>query len=180
MRKLNFLLSFLFSFNGMMYELILSQSLSAALGGTLFRYVTTVGIFTLCLGISSIAFEHFPEHRKQFRNLVPLNKFFIVFLLALPGYFYILEHNISSTILYHIPLVIIALITGLEIPYLFHNQSKTTKSQILGFDYGGMFLACLAFPLFFITTLGLLGTFFFVMILQLIVLLLIMKASRER
>jgi predicted membrane-bound spermidine synthase len=174
MKKRRFLLSFLFSFNGMMYELMLSQNLSAALGGTLLRYFITIGLFTLCLGSSALAFDYFPEKYKSVSYLYRINLFFVVGLLFLPIYFYAAELMLGKNILsytvfqyvYHAPLIVIALVTGFEIPYLFHGQPDDRKSQILAFDYIGMFLACLAFPLVFIESLGLFGSFAFILALQ--------------
>tara|TARA_B110001454_G_scaffold219179_1_gene250853 strand:+ start:145492 stop:146049 length:558 start_codon:yes stop_codon:yes gene_type:complete len=176
MTKRRFLLSFLFSFNGMMYELMLSQNLSAALGGTLFRYFITVGLFTLCLGVSSLGFDYFPEKFKSISYLFKINIGFICGLFVLPFYFCFLEWLLNRDTfsyavfqyLYHVPLIVIALVTGFEIPYLFHGQADDRKSQILAFDYGGMFVACLAFPLLFIENLGLFGSYAVVLCLQIL------------
>lgn len=178
MIKKRYLLSFLFSFNGMMYELVLSQNLSAALGGTLLRYFITVGLFTLCLGFSALLFDYLPEKTKTLASLFRLNIYFVVGLIFLPLYFFGLEHLLKNDmlsyfifqLLYHVPLVVIALITGFEIPFLFHEQTDEFKSKILAFDYGGMFLACLAFPLFFIESLGLVGTYIVVLAIQIVIL----------
>lgn len=178
MIKKRYLLSFLFSFNGMMYELMLSQNLSAALGGTLLRYSVTVGLFTLCLGFSALLFDYLPEKAKSVANLFKLNAYFVIGLIFLPLYFYGVEQLLKTELLsystfqflYHVPLVVIALITGFEIPFLFHEQTDEFKSKILAFDYGGMFLACLAFPLFFLESLGLVGTYLVVLAMQIMTL----------
>lgn len=178
MKKRRFLLSFLFSFNGMMYELMLSQTLSAALGGTLLRYFITVGLFTLCLGLSALLFDYLPEKIKVTSNLFRLNIYFFIGLVFLPFYFYGLEQLLKKDLfsytffqfVYHLPLVAVALVTGFEIPFLFHGQTDESKSRILAFDYSGMFLACLAFPLFFIENLGLLQTYGVALVLQLVTL----------
>ncbi len=173
-----YLLSFLFSFNGMMYELMLSQNLSAALGGTLLRYFITVGLFTLCLGFSALLFDYLPEKIKTSSNLRRLNVFFLVGLIFLPLYFYCLDYFLKIDLYsysffqyaYHLPLVAIAIVTGFEIPFLFHGQTDELKSKILAFDYGGMFFACLAFPLFLIENFGLFGTFALALVLQFVIL----------
>lgn len=174
MIKKRYQLSFLFSFNGMLYELMLSQNLGAALGGTLLRYFITIGLFTLCLGFSALFFDYMPEKAKTVANLFKLHTYFLFVLVLLPLFFFGLEHLLKIDMLsysvfqflYHVPLVAIALITGFEIPFLLHEQEDDFKSRILAFDYGGMFLACLAFPLFFLESLGLVGTYFVVLLIQ--------------
>lgn len=185
MMKTRFLLSFLFSFNGMMYELLLSQNLSAALGGTLFRYTITIGLFTLCLGVAAIIYDYIPETYKSIDSLYKINRFFTIGLFFLPLYFYLLESSLVKQwfsydvfqFLYHAPLVIVALVTGFEIPYLFHGQTDEHKSQILAFDYVGMFLASVAFPIVFLEHIGLMGTFVVVMCSQVAAFLVIRKLS---
>ena len=71
-------LSTLLAFTGMTYELIYSQWLSAILGGTLFRYSVTIGLFTFCLGLSAIAFDYFENRWLKFLSLKWINLFIII------------------------------------------------------------------------------------------------------
>ncbi|PNA18667.1 hypothetical protein C1X78_25870, partial [Pseudomonas sp. MPR-R1B] len=51
------LAAFFLAYIGVIYELGYAQLLSATLGNTYFRYATTIGIFTLTLGIASLLQE---------------------------------------------------------------------------------------------------------------------------
>jgi spermidine synthase len=168
-------LSTLLAFTGMTYELIYSQWLSAILGGTLFRYSVTIGLFTFCLGLSAIAFDYFENRWLKFLSLKWINLFIIIvgsFSFIIYDYvFYLSEKKIDNyfltTIILHIPIVLIALATGLELPILYHKLQESEKLKVLSFDYVGMFIATILFPLLLLPQFGIKVTLILNLFLQL-------------
>lgn len=167
-------LSTFLAFTGMSYELIYSQWLSAILGGTLFRYSVTIGIFTFCLGLSAIIFDRIEKKDFKFLQLKWIN-LFIVFIAASSFFIYDLafsisekrtDHSLLLNILLHIPNVLVALATGFELPLLYQGLPEHEKTKVLSFDYFGMFLATALFPLFFLPQFGIKWTLMLILVIQ--------------
>ena len=174
-------LSTLLAFTGMSYELIYSQWLSAILGGTLFRYSITIGIFTFCLGLSAILFDQFEKRFFKFLQLKWINLAIVAIAIVSFGIyeiaFYLSEQKISSyflmNFLLHVPIIFIALATGLELPILYHGLPEAEKIKILSFDYIGMFGATVLFPLLLLPYFGIKWTLLVVLCVQVFCFLLI-------
>ena len=152
-----YLIAFLLAANGLLVELNLSQVLSAVLGGTILRYHTSVGLFTLSLGLGALLYVQIKSYIHK-KNLLMVSSV-IVGLIAVLGPLFIqsidpLSHINSEsffTILCYLPIVLLGIVTGVELPLFFDIVSKSKnfdKSQrvILSFDYAGMFIASLIFP----------------------------------
>lgn len=167
-------LSTFLAFTGMSYELIYSQWLSAILGGTLFRYSVTIGIFTFCLGLSAIFFD-FVE-KKDFRCLqLKWINLFIVLIAATSFLIYELaffiseekiNHYLLLNIVLHVPIVLVALATGFELPLLYQGLPENEKTKVLSFDYFGMFMATVLFPLLFLPQFGIKWTLLLISTIQ--------------
>jgi spermidine synthase len=167
-------LSSLLAFTGMSYELIYSQWLSAILGGTLFRYSVTIGIFTFCLGLSAVFFDLIEKKYFKYLQLKWINWFIVIVAVTSFGV-YEIAFNLSEqkihdflimNFLLHIPIVLIALATGFELPILYHNLPESEKIKILSFDYVGMFIATILFPLLLLPHLGIKWTLLVILIVQ--------------
>lgn len=153
---------------GLLYELALSQLLFANFGNTFLRYTSTVGIFTLTLGITSLVYDQFSAkiHRT---NFFIASQFCIAVVGVLSPLWVQWMDPISATSEFgrfalgatsYLPMVLIGLLSGYELPFLLHESPSSSKSRILAFDYFGMFLAAVLFPIFFFPLLGVLNLIF--------------------
>lgn len=156
------LLSLLFALAGILYEFAFAQLLSALLGGTLLQYALVIGIFTFSLGMAGILFERIPE---RFRSLRAL--FFVQFAtcaVAVISHLFLelLFHlNLDTALprgIAYVPALLIGVLTGLELPILLNAASSAShRSLLVAWDYAGMFLATVLFPLFLLPTAGIRG-----------------------
>lgn len=152
-----FFLSALLALCSLTYELILAQILSATLGGTLLRYSTVIGLFTLSLGMGSLLFG---LRRNRGWNLMR-TLFIAEFLLAVLGLvspFFIVflepfrlhsELPLLFEFLFYLPVALIGLLSGFELPLLIAFCShRGQEFRVLSADYLGMFAGSLLVPLF--------------------------------
>lgn len=155
--------TFLISLCSLSYELILSQILAATLGGTLLRYSTVIGLFTLSLGLGSLSYGFFKE---RVSNRVSLLFYVEVFLalLGMASPFVVVgleplrpsgDVGFAFTLLYYIPVMMIGWISGLELPLLLSlGENRRRELQILSADYLGMFAGSLLIPLVWYSAFG--------------------------
>lgn len=160
--------SLLLAFCSLTYELVFAQVLSVCIGGTKNQYLLTISIFTTSLGLGSLLFGLL---KNKFREK---NIFFNVeVLLTLFGFLgpflivWLLQDSDNGTrwmtIKYFISyfiIFIIGLLSGFELPLLF-SLEKENPGKILAYDYIGMLLATILFPLFALPKLGTAGTCLF-------------------
>ncbi|MCB0377400.1 MAG: hypothetical protein KDD33_02820 [Bdellovibrionales bacterium] len=151
-----FLLSLLLAANGFIVEYNLSQCLSAVLGGTIIRYQTSVGIFTFSLGLGSLLY--LPLSKKFIGRTLLIFCNLCVGLLAWLGPLFVQwldplgYQSLILLWLCYLPIVLLGVVTGLELPSLFSIAGDINKdfnpdqSLLLYADYLGMFLVSLAFP----------------------------------
>ena len=148
--------SLLVAFSGMIYELGLAQILSATLGGTVLRYSVTIGLFTATLGLGALAFD-FLISKFSFQILFP----FFQKILAWIGFLsplLLITIKSGPMILSHLPIIAIGFISGIELPLLMHASKQEDKNFVLAYDYIGMFVGTLLFPLFLLPHLGVIST----------------------
>jgi spermidine synthase len=158
-----FFLSFLLALCGLTYELVLAQILAATLGGTLLRYCTVIGIFTLSLGLGALYSGKFFQNQTKTHQMLftveillsllgVVSPFFIVFLEP-----FRLTYGIPVIFdaLYYIPVVMIGALSGFELPLLISLcENRRQELQVLSFDYVGMFAGSLFVPLFLYPSFG--------------------------
>lgn len=138
--------------SGMLYELALAQLLAVVAGGTLVQYSLTIGLFTLALGLSSLAYPILPAKLRSARAFTGLQLATAVIGLAsaflLEGIFRAGPGFPAWLLpLAYLPAFLVGLLTGLELPLLLEARGARARSACLGADYAGMFLATLVFPL---------------------------------
>ncbi len=146
--------SSLVAFAGLVYEFLLAYLLSLTLGNTFLRFAITVGLFTLTLGISALAFDHLPEKFKSNFYFLLLQGLIALVAFVSPYWIQIMDPlsypaSLRDVFVFlsHAPILLIGLLTGLELPFLFYKAEPRHFSLILAFDYLGMFLAALIYPL---------------------------------
>lgn len=150
-----FFLSALLALCGLTYELVLAQILSATLGGTLLRYSTVIGLFTLSLGMGSLLFGLRKERdlaKTLFLTEILLSflglasPFFIVFLEPFRLHY---EIPFLFELLFYAPVALIGLLSGFELPLLIaFCKNRGQEFRVLSSDYLGMFAGSLLVPLF--------------------------------
>lgn len=182
---LTYFLSFLLAFCSLSYEFIFAHILSICIGGTKFQYLLTISIFTFALGIGSILFNFLK--RRYSPGLILFITEILLTLLGSSGPFFItwllnirhfetVDYSILKILSYSI-IFLVGLLSGLEVPCLF-TYSENKHGQILSFDYLGMLVASLFFPLIGLPILGSAGTGLFVSNLNLFAIMLIYPFSK--
>lgn len=154
------------AFLGMIYELVLAYGLSAVVGGTYQQYALTVGLFTLTLGLGALIFEKRPQWFSSPRRF-SLLQFLIAALAGLAAWWTLFlgfslvpsVDRATLQLILLIPMAAIGIVTGAELPWLMRSHPAQAQSVILGFDFLGMFLATLLFPLLLLPGLGATGIF---------------------
>jgi spermidine synthase len=149
------ILSFLAAFCSLIYELILAQILAATLGGSLLRYCTVVGLFSLSLGLGALAFgrkDYSSDERTRFLFHVEIILSALGLLSPLAIVFLDPFRNGSSVpflweVLFYVPVIAIGFFSGYELPMLLSFcRDRRKELQTLSSDYLGMFAGSLMVP----------------------------------
>lgn len=152
--------SFLLAFCSLFYELVYAEVLSVCIGGTKIQYITTIALFTCALGFGSLSFGKFTSPENLRRNFFRVElllmllggtgPFLITWLLQPGGIPFLspVKLGITYSVIFGI-----GFLSGFELPSLFALQ-KDAEGKILAWDYIGMLVASVAFPLFFLPNLG--------------------------
>lgn len=151
------LLSTLTAFTGIIYEFSLAQILASIYGGTAYFYNLTIGLFTLTLGLGAFGYNFF-EQKFRRRDLF----IFLQLSLSIIGILsplFLLEIKNLSLFLSYIPIIVIGLITGLELPLLMAERDSNS-SQIIAADYVGMFIGATLFATLLLPQWGVFQTIF--------------------
>jgi predicted membrane-bound spermidine synthase len=155
-----YLFSFLLAFSSLFFELVYAQVLSVCLGGTKTQYFTIISLFTCALGFGTIAQgrlrRRFPVRQTFFRIEVLLTVIgslgpFVITWLLQPRPSALL--SILGIGLSYGLVVVIGFLSGFETPSLF-ALLPDTQGKVLAYDYLGMLVASVSFPLFFLPELG--------------------------
>jgi spermidine synthase len=170
-----YVITLVLAFCSIVYELLLSQALSAFLGDTVLRYSVTIGLYLFSMGMGSI----FAEGRFVKHPVVTM--LWIEILLTLAGslsivllYFvdWLGPAPLVYTLFAHSLIVVIGVLTGFEIPLLIEvrNLEKSdSENAVIGIDYLGAFLGTVLFAFLFYPKLGLVNTAFIVALLNALV-----------
>lgn len=163
-----YVLAALTAFASFIHEINLSQALSGALGGTILRYHTGFGLFTCFLGLGAWFYDVL-RTKASSRRILATSQILLIIAGAL-GPFWIqmvnpLQHDVHwdllLTALCYLPLIGVALVSGVELPALVDLAGATRADQnleVLGWDYVGMFIASLCYPLLFLYQYGVFGS----------------------
>lgn len=162
----------------MMYELGLAQLMSCFMGNTALRYATTIGVYLVSMGIGALLFRS--------RNVSDDAKtlFKVEFALALlgmstPFLFIYGDAHLSAeltVLLCHVAIAAVGFIVGYELPILSSlAQDRISYALVLSWDYAGMFLASLLFPILIFPWLGAFTCLWFTTALNLLALAITFK-----
>ena len=164
----------------MMYELALAQLLASLLGNTVLRYATTIGVYVAAMGFGAIFFK--PDKRESdlrlfYRAEVALTVLGLIAPIAFILVYYFLAISVPSSaqsilvlLFTHAIIVMIGFLSGFELPILsslLERDPDYGSSHVLAFDYMGMFLASLLFPLYLFPKFGVFPSFWCVTLLNL-------------
>lgn len=163
------------AFCSIAYELILSQFLTIFYGGTVIRYSITIGLFLFSLGVGSYLYRYVKNREETFflveivlSIFAPVSLFIIILLNSLHIFSFL---NIGIIILVsHIPIIVIGILSGLEIPLLSYLTSKEknetesveTFAEVLGYDYFGSLLGAVVFSLILYPFFGIIFSLLFI------------------
>jgi spermidine synthase len=158
-------LSFLLAFCSFFYELCFAQLLSSLLGGTYLQYAISIGLFTFSLGMGTLVYEKI-KHSFNYRNIFIIIEVFIVCTVLISPWIMIMISNRGFDLLLYLPLIIVGVSTGIELPLLI-NQDETLFTKTLAIDYIGMIFASIAFPIYFFPQIGILPSIYIVSLINL-------------
>jgi spermidine synthase len=160
-------------FCSMIYELALAQLLTGLLGGALYRFATTLGVYIVGLGLGSVCFRAKDDERDGRLFFIAESCLFFLGLTA-PFLFvgayrisFLLTSDPSTQVtlvllLTHLVIFGTGFFSGLELPILSAIASRHelgSDSKVLSADYIGMFIASLLFPFVLYPLVGLIPAF---------------------
>lgn len=166
-----FIITIIVAFCSIIYELLYAELLTVLYGGSVARYSIVIGLYLLSLGAGSFCFKYIGN--KYFKTLVFVELFLaffsfssLFFMIYVAGFFPEIGIYIN-----HIPVLVVGFLSGLEIPLLASSfpKSKSSFSDVLGFDYVGSLLGTILYALFLYPVFGLIKTMIFVAFLNFIV-----------
>lgn len=161
------LLTIVFAFCSIMYELLLAQSLSSTMGNTILRYNMTIGLYVAAMGFGAIVYSKL-DHVFKDIVFIKVETLLAIFGLLAPFLVLIFDsimfktsqkmgvHFYSGSIQWpifffnHFLIIVIGFLSGYELPMLmdlFKKFSSHSSMQILAVDYVGTLLGALCFPL---------------------------------
>lgn len=157
--------TFIVAFCSIIYELVFAQTLTTVFGGTVLRYSATIGLFLLSLGVGAFLYEYIKDkvHTQRFFFITELllaffglvGVFFIVYLSGPLGE--ALPYWVLLT-LSHLPIVLVGILSGLELPLLTEFEAGKRFARVLGIDYVGSLVGSFVFALLLYPNFGLLTT----------------------
>jgi spermidine synthase len=153
-------LSFLLAFCSFFYELCFAQLLSSLLGGTYLQYALTIGLFTSSLGMGTLIYEKLKSHYK-FEKIFTITELLLILTILSTPWLMIIMSNRGFNILLYLPVIMVGLLTGVELPLLI-SQKEKLLTKTLAADYSGMIIASIVFPLFLFPKFGILPSLFLV------------------
>lgn len=151
------------AWSGMLYELVLAQTLAAVFGGTILQYSITIGVFMASLGAGALAVMARPAAH-LWRRLLRVE--FVMAIVGAGGPALILAlhqiHDLGFVIqvLCYSVIALVGFCSGFELPLLMRlgSQAGLSSGVVLMADYFGMLLAAVLFPLLLLPKLGVFGT----------------------
>jgi spermidine synthase len=159
----------LLAFCSMMYELLLSQALSAFLGNTLLRYSTTIGLYMFSLGCGASLAE-----KRWNKSLLSALLVVEALLALIGGLSIVILHGLDTfgnellfSVCAHSLIIIIGTLSGFELPLLIAIATKhiglsegSAERRVLSSSYIGAFAATVTFAFYFYPHVGVTTTAF--------------------
>lgn len=154
------LLALITAFCGLTYEFTLAQTLSILLGNSVTQYALTIGLFLAGMGVGSIFIERLSSSDDR-NHLARLQ---ILLCVGTPLFF-----GALWLAAIYLPLLVLApfaylgvfsvgVVGGAELPLFMRLAGEEKRWSVLSWDYFGMLLATVAFPLWLLPTLGVFAT----------------------
>ncbi len=144
----------------MVYEFLMAQSLAAAMGNTVARYNTTIGCYVAALGFGALLLKRLHAVRgplllaKVELGLAALGAAGPIAVLAFDSY----APGPLAPLLSYGWIVAVGFLSGYEMPLvmeLAESLKPGTASRALAWDYAGMIVGAVVFPLFLLPHAGL-------------------------
>lgn len=164
-RRSGLWLTLIVAFCSIIYELSFAQALTIGFGSTVERYSATIGLFLFSLGLGSLLFS-------KMKNVSLVNSFILIELAisfcGIVSFLFLLflsqAHSLAfvnesgqlfALIVSHIPIVLIGVLSGIEIPLLTNLIGEKTFATVLGIDYFGSLLGSILYGFLFYPYFGL-------------------------
>jgi spermidine synthase len=155
----------------MTYELIFAHLISSFVGHTALQYSLVIGIYVVFLGIGALFAPESKDRVTLWQSLAGLELklifaaiigyFFCFLMVVLIEQVFLEQYRLFIGVLY-VPVVVVAFLSGQELPLLFQIYDLEEKAEsegvVLLWDYLASFLATLLFPLLMLPFLGVFTT----------------------
>lgn len=146
------ILTIIFAYCSIVYQLYIAQSLTSTLGGTNFRYALTIGLYITSMGIAALFSRRFskgePSRALELLMFVEL-ALIVSGLVCAPYVLFIEKLRVLSLDLFgggvlaeaiatlagtlsHAPILVVGLLSGLELPYLMECSANRKEAHGLG------------------------------------------------
>lgn len=142
---------------GVLYELVFAQSLSILFGQSAVQYSLTIGLFLGGMGFGAYVSETWSQPLAKLKAVQFALAVCAPFLFVALWWLGVSGGGFATKILGYGSCLAIGALTGAELPLILRTGASRT-SWILGADYFGMLLACLAFPLILLPNFGVFAT----------------------
>lgn len=150
---------------GLIYELVAGTVASYLLGDSVTQFSFLIGVYLFAMGVGSFLSRYIQKNLLHTFILVEI----LVGLiggLSSAAFFILFNYVTAFGFVLYGTMFTTGVLVGLEIPlmmYILKSEFEFNDlvSRVFSFDYAGALLASLAFPLFFVPTLGLIKTSLF-------------------
>ena len=175
-------ITFILAFCSITYEFILSHTLSVLLGGTFFRYTTTVSLYITALGAGAFCLDYILPSKKQNLNLLKVELYLATLGALSPflGVFLdgVFQNYFLVSVSCYVLVFCIGFLSGLELPLLMRISEYFQKGsgiKALSVDFLGTCAGCLIFATFLLPYLGIFNTASFTALINFLTALCILK-----
>ena len=186
-------ITFTVAFCSIIYELVFSQLLTVGFGSTVERYSTTIGLFLFSLGLGALFFSRWEGRFTNAKRYVIFAWVeLLISLTGILGFLLVLWLSQAHSELFtnwagqlfalslcHLPIILVGILSGIEIPLLTSLLGAKTFATILGVDYIGSLAGSVAYGFIFYPKLGLYTTTLVVVTLNVVVLILFLWQIRS-
>lgn len=150
-------LALIFAYSGITYEYLLAYYITGLLGGGYAILFITFSFFAAFLGAGALAFNFIPQRFRNIFSLGTLQVALSLIVFFIPSFYELLNSlfingqpkTLAVLSLSLLPACILGFATGFELPFLYFI-SRSRISNILFWDYVGMFGGIILFPHFLI------------------------------
>ena len=176
-----YLLTAVVSFCSILYELILSQTLSALLGNTVYQYSVVLGLYLFAMGVGTISLSKLDEQETS--NKLVQTEFYLAGLgcVSVPVLFLISGSFSFYWVTYvsaYLFVVAIGFLTGREIPLILNKINK--PGLVFAASYIGAFIGTCVFALYLYREQGVLVASVFAAVINALVGLLLLYGANKK